>query len=187
MKSPKFKFSIDDILECISPPVISDVWKHKVGAQLRKQVAIDLCEFRDYRERLPTIATDIVESVRSGEYQTHRTRHYLVEKSRGLCRQMTIAAPRDLIILQCLSNRVYTQLRDSQPTTSAYFEPGDGQFNAHSALIRPNTYGSAASWRKFQRAIFEFSQEYRFVVVTDVANFYDFISFDHLRTLVSSS
>lgn len=135
MRSPKFRYTLDELKSCIDPIIVETVWKKTVGAQLRKQIVVDLCEFRDYRPRISEIGFEVSREVYTGEYKTRPTRHYLIEKSRGLCRQLTIAAPRDLIVLQCLSNRLYQQLKASQPTKRAYFEPGDGKFNKDGALI----------------------------------------------------
>ncbi|WP_210092765.1 RNA-directed DNA polymerase [Ruegeria sp. HKCCSP346] len=52
--------------------------------------------------------------------------------------------------------------------------------------ISDSDYGAVASWKRFQKQVLKFSRENKYVVVTDVANFYDFINFKHLRNIVAS-
>jgi hypothetical protein len=51
---------------------------------------------------------------------------------------------------------------------------------------RRNEYGTFASWLNFQRELFKFSKTRSFMVVTDIANYYDSISYIHLRNAISS-
>lgn len=186
MKSPKFPFSLEKIEACVNIHTIKAVWKSKILAQLRKQLLRDLVEYRDYDSRLDSISKGICLDIARAEYVPRTPRHYLVEKSRGLCRQMTIAAPRDLIVFQCLTNRIQSDIVRNQPTKKAYYQPGQAKFNKNKIHISPTEYGSIASWKRFQTAIFEFSKDREYIVVTDVANFYDFINLAHLRHIVSS-
>lgn len=186
MKSPKFRFSLKELEGCLNLTSIKTAWTKKLGAQIRKQIIVDLIEFKDIDHGIEDIAHDICLEISSAQYYPNKPKHYLVEKSRGLCRQMTLAHPRDLIVLQCLSSALYKEIKGSQPTKKAFFEPGDQKFNKDKLLIDEGDYGSIASWKRFQEKIFEFSKERRFIVVTDVANFYDFINFSHMRNIVSS-
>src|SRR5271169_4211712 len=46
-------------------------------------------------------------------------------------------------------------------------------------------YGTFASWLNFQRELFSFSRTRAFIVVTDIANYYDSISYVHLRNVIA--
>ncbi|WP_081533241.1 RNA-directed DNA polymerase [Rhodovulum sp. P5] len=98
---------------------------------------------------------------------------------------MTLIHPRDLLVLERLSRSVYFELKLKAPSKSAFFEPDDGKF-AKGFRQSDFEYGSFASWKKFQKSIFGFAKENDYIVITDVANFYDFINFQHLRNIVSS-
>tara|TARA_R110002012_G_scaffold77282_8_gene195638 strand:+ start:134880 stop:136367 length:1488 start_codon:yes stop_codon:yes gene_type:complete len=76
-------------------------------------------------------------------------------------------------------------LNQKAPSKAAYFEPDDGNF-AKGFKQSDFEYGSFASWKKFQKIVFGFANENKYIVITDVANFYDFINFQHLRNIVSS-
>lgn len=136
-------------------------------------------------EKIEGIVSGVMRDILEGGYRVRSPRRYLAEKSRGLCRQMTLIHPRDLLVLERLSRSFYFELKSKAPSKSAYFEPDDGNFLK--GFEKSDTqYGSFASWRRFQKAIFGFADENKFIVVTDVASFYDFINFQHLRNIVAS-
>ncbi len=117
----------------------------------------------------------------SGKYVPQRPQRILVEKSKGLCRQLVIPTPRDALVLQCLSDALYKQIKDKAPTDRSFFEPKEHRFST----LR-SRYGTFASWLNFQRELFKFSKNRSFIVVTDIANYYDSISYIHLRNAISS-
>lgn len=185
MQSPKFRFLEKELGEVFSKKLLAEEWKSRVKQQIRKQQIFDPIEYRDYSENISRLIEDVRRDILSGTYSVRLAKRYLEEKSRGLCRQMTLVHPRDLLVLERLSRAVYFSLKASAPSKSAFFEPDDGRF-VKGFMRADFQYGSYASWRRFQKAIFGFANENKFIVVTDVANFYDFISFQHLRNIISS-
>jgi hypothetical protein len=107
-----------------------------------------------------------------------------MEKSKGLCRQVVIPSVRDALVLQVLSDALWLELRDKAPSRNAHYAPNDHRF---SEAIRGQTgeYGPIQAWLSFQETILGFSQVRQYVVVTDIANYYDFISYAHLRNIIS--
>lgn len=186
MRSPKFIFSAPSIKACTGAGDIQSAWKDKVKRQLRRQVLWDLIEFRDIDRELPVAAHQIAKDIANASYSVGKPQTNLVEKSRGLCRQMTLIQPQDLIVLQCLSTRVHAQIVSGSPSKAAFFQPGDLEWSTGKMTISEDDYGAVASWKRFQKQVLRFSRENRFVVITDVANFYDFINFKHLRNIVAS-
>ncbi len=185
MQSPKFKFLTADLSDVFSAQNLKDEWKKRVRAQLRKQLIFDAIEYRDFNDRIDHLVARIRREVTGGSYSVGQPKRYLAEKSRGLCRQMTLIHPRDLLVLERLSRSVYFELRNKAPSSSAFFEPDDGSF-VKGFKQSDFEYGSFASWKKFQKAVLGFARENKFIIVTDVANFYDFINFQHLRNIVAS-
>lgn len=186
MRSPKFVFSGPSISSCVSEKHLTDAWRKKVKSQLRKQLLFDLIEFRDIDHDISELTLQVAKEVLCAEYLVSKPRTYLVEKSRGLCRQMTLVQPIDLIVLQCLSTRLHNQIVKKSPSKAAFFQPGDMKWSSGKMTIGESDYGSVASWKRFQKQVLKFSRENKFIVVTDVANFYDFINFKHLRNIVAS-
>jgi len=186
MKSPKFQFSIDEIRKCVNEPCLRRAWKNKLGGQLRRQILIDFIEYKDITLGISDLCQKLTEEINSATYLPRKPDHYLIEKSRGLCRQMTLCHPRDMLVLQSLSTTLSSDIKRSAPTENAFFEPGDQKFDKKKLLIDDDEYGAIASWKRFQKAIFAFSKERNYIVITDVANFYDFIKFTHMRNIIAS-
>ena len=186
MRSPKFIFSEKSISECTGPAQLKKAWQKKIKGQLRQQILWDVIDFRDVEANLDQFISTLSSEIISANYRVSKPHTYLVEKSRGMCRQMTLVQPRDLIVLQCLSSRLYAQILSNSPSKAAFFEPGDMNWSTGKMTITDGDYGSVASWKKFQKQVLKFSKENNFVVIADVANFYDFINFKHLRNIVSS-
>jgi len=185
VQSPKFKFIRDELDAAFSASKLTEEWKKRVRYQIRKQLVFDPIEYRDYNDKLSSIVRAVRKQILGGIYEVRPAKRYLAEKSRGLCRQMTLVHPVDLLVLERLSRSVYFELKSKAPSKSAFFEPDDGKFikGINQAEVK---YGSFESWKRFQGAVFGFANENKYIVVTDVANFYDFINFQHLRNIVSS-
>jgi hypothetical protein len=185
LQSPKFQFLKADIEDVFQISLLKEEWKRRTKPQLRKQLLFDAIEYRDIDADLPRLLQSLRREITEGSYSVRTPKRYLTEKSRGLCRQMTLIHPRDLLVLERLSRTVYFELKDKAPSESAFFEPDDGSFTKGFKQI-DFEYGSFASWKKFQKVVFGFAKDNRLLVITDVANFYDFINFQHLRNIVSS-
>lgn len=186
MRSPKFTFSVKSIRGCVGQPSLANAWRKKVKAQLRKQIIRDLIEFRDIDLSLSTVTKQLAADLEAARYKVSPPQTYLVEKSRGLCRQMTLVGPRDLMVLQALSSVLHGQIVAKSPSPRAFFQPGDMKWSTGQMTIPADGYGGLASWKRFQSEVLSFSKENKYVVVTDVANFYDFINFSHLRNIIAS-
>ena len=122
--------------------------------------------------------------VLSGAYIPASPIRFLSEKSRGLCRQLVIPSVKDALVLQTLSDALWAEIRSKAPTKKSFYAPGDHQF---SKVIKGHSseYGSLNAWLAFQETIFGFAKSKKFVVVTDISNYYDTISYDHLRNILA--
>lgn len=185
MRSPKFHHNRQVIEVVVTISSLKKQWK-KLGKQLRSQLFLDVAEYKDIDAEIDNTIKELVKKINSGSYRPSKPTHYLVEKSRGLCRQMTQCKPHDLLVLEALTASLKQELVDNRPSKKAYFEPDDQAFSKKERRVGLAPYSSVRYWKDFQQAIFEFSKERDFIVVTDVANFYDFIGFRHLRNVISS-
>lgn len=86
------------------------------------------------------------------------------------------------IILQCLSDKLYSDIKKQSPSKNAFFEPQDHSFKP----TDDQEYGTFKSWKKFQEKILNFRDENKFIVVTDISNYYDFIDLVQLRNVITS-
>lgn len=186
VRSPKFKFTQKTLETLFYDSGIKAAWRETVKKQLKDQSIQDLIDFKDYDYKLDTVATALKDTIISGVYEPKPAKRFLIEKSKGLCRQMTVVQPIDLLVLEMLSRIVHADLKKAAPTKKAFFQPNDGNFKNN---LRPleQQYGSFASWKRFQKETFKFAKDCNYVVVSDVANFFDFIDFRHLRNIVSGN
>lgn len=181
MRSPRFDIRAAKLRTIFSPDNIERIWKDKVRASMRLQFINDGIENFDYHVARKLESKKLSHLILSGEYVPQKAQRILVEKSKGLCRQLVIPTVRDAIVLQCLSDALYAEIKGKAPTNKAFFEPRDHSFSA-----TPTGYGTFAAWLNFQKALFHFSKTRNFVVVTDIANYYDSISYIHLRNAIAS-
>lgn len=148
---------------------------------MRSQIISDGIENFDFHVYRKAESEKLSKMILSGDYSPQKCQRILLEKSKGLCRQIVVPSIRDVIVLQCLSDALYASLKGKAPTKKSFFEPKD-----HSFSDTGNTYGTYRAWLNFQRALFNFSKARRYIVVTDIANYYDSINYNYLRNSISS-
>ena len=151
---------------------------------MRRQPIPDPLENLDFHIRLDAVCAAIEAEVLSGAYIPNTPIRFLSEKSKGLCRQLVIPSVKDALVLQTLSDALWSEIRTKAPTTNSFYAPNDNQM---SKVIKGHSseYGSLNAWLTFQQTIFGFARKRQFVVVTDIANYYDSISYDHLRNILA--
>ncbi|MBY3054450.1 hypothetical protein HFO75_33235 [Rhizobium laguerreae] len=181
MRSPRFDIRAKKLRSIFSPKNIERIWREKVRVSMREQFMCDGIENFDFHVARNVESQKLSHLILSGDYVPQKAQRILVEKSKGLCRQLVIPSVRDAIVLQCLSDALYAEIKDKAPTKNAFFEPKDHKFSSP-----PSGYGTFASWLNFQKELFQFSKTRKFIVVTDIANYYDSISYVHLRNAIAS-
>jgi hypothetical protein len=144
---------------------------------MRRQPIPDPLENLDFHIRLDAMSGAIEAEVLSGAYIPNTPIRFLSEKSKGLCRQLVIPSAKDALVPQTLSDALWSEIRSKAPTKKAFYAPGDHQF---SKIIKGHSseYGSLNAWLAFQETIFGFAKKKKFIVVTDIANYYDSISYE---------
>lgn len=185
MQSPKFAFRRKELRPLFTSGVIRRIWKDKVRTGMRRHHLPDPVDHMDFHLNLSAEAAQLETTILSGSDAPGQSRRILVEKSRGLCRQIVIPNVRDAIVLQCLSDGLYSDIRGREPTKQAFFEPEDHSFSKQDKVFKLADYGSFRAWLNFQQELLKFSQSKKFVVVTDIANYYDTIGYNHLRNIIS--
>ena len=186
MKSPRFADRRAILRQTIDEGRLRFTWRKKVRGFAQRQFLVDPIDHMDTQLDIDEISLALAKQVTEGDYQGHRPARLLMEKSRGLCRQLVIPHIYDLLVLQCLSDAFYSDIKGEAPSDKAYFEPEANPFsNQVSRAAGP--YGSRRAWLNFQRELLRFSSEKKFLVVTDISNYYDFINFVHLRHVISDN
>lgn len=186
MASPNFNNKKAKFERFFTEDRIEYIWKKKVRYDLKSQMQFDAFEYLDIHSQIQAVSRTLRENFCSGKYRPANSIRISVEKSKGLCRHISVPMASDAIVLQLLSDHLYPSLKRSAPTNSAMFEQKDFSFKKINTQNLDNSYGTFKSWLEFQRAVFDFSHRYKFIVTTDIANFYDCINHESLRNVISS-
>ncbi len=177
----RFKRRSITLENCFSKNKMLKAWKTYVRNGLRKQDILDLYdyfEFHSNREQyLEIISSQIVE----GKYRPKTPHLVRIEKKHGVCRHLQIPTPDDALVLQTLVENLGPAIEKAQPTKRAYYSRSHGGPKSEEDIDESFPYQWWELWPEFQKRIYEFTTTHNFIVVTDIANYYDNISFRHLR------
>jgi hypothetical protein len=186
MRSPKFSQKKPALQRIFRRNTIKSLWKHKVRPRIRQDYIEDPVEFLDYHINITKVSVEIENEILGGGYHPSRPERILVEKSKGLCRQLVLPTVKDAIILQALSDAVWNDIKRASPTSRSFFEP-ERMFFRRSVDREPHfaVYGGVRAWLQFQKEIFDFTEIHDYIIVTDIANYFDFIGYNHLRNIIS--
>src|SRR5262245_54367743 len=142
MKSPRFDLREREIRAVLSSSLLKQTWKQKIRAKLRQQLLTDPIEHLDFHINLTANCQQLERLVCDGGYVPGPTRRILIEKSKGLCRQIVILNVPDALLLQRLSDSLYSDIKGKAPSSKAFFEPEDHSFsNLSKALFHEPRYG----------------------------------------------
>lgn len=180
--SPKYHLRARDLLKYLTPKRLETKWRKKTRYDLKRHVFPDPVEFLDIHANIDQFIKIIRSSLRDGTFDVGAPRRYHSEKTLGLCRLMVQISPDAALLLQCLSDKLYSEVKKQSPSKNAFFEPQDHSFKK----IEDQEYGTFKSWKQFQNEILKFSKENKFIVVTDISNYYDFIDLSQLRNVITS-
>lgn len=185
MQSPLFKSRSEPLKVIFSEAIIKRTWKNKVKTSMRKHPVVDPIDYMDYHLNISEHSKRLSSELLSGRYSPDVHLRVLVEKSKGLCRQLVVPKVDDALVLQALTDAMYADIRGKEPTKKAFFEPEDHKFSKKDEVFVEPEYGSYKSWMDFQKKILSFSKEYKYIIVTDIANYYDTIGHSNLRNIIS--
>lgn len=187
MHSPKFPFKSPHLRSLVNSTRLQALWTNTIRNRLREQVLPDAVEYLDFHVQLKQRTAEIEQSVCSGSYVPSSVTRLLSEKSKGLCRQIVLPGPEEALILQALSDSLWETIRPKAPSEQAYYAPQDQPFSKVNKSDDEDEwgYGPIEAWLDFQKSILGFGKDYRFVVVTDIANYYDSIIHAFLRSILA--
>lgn len=163
-----------------------NVWREVVRRQLRTQEILDLHDYYDFNFNIEEKCNSIQQQILSGQYRAKPPLIYKLEKKYGVCRHMMLPAPSDALVLQTIIEKSLSKgILEAQPTTKAYYSR-----DKHSLKLPHQFQGAEYSWhikwKRFQQEIWNFGKQCDFLVVTDLANYYDNIGLRELRHVISS-
>ncbi|HEY9825353.1 MAG TPA: RNA-directed DNA polymerase [Stenomitos sp.] len=164
---------------------IVNVWKKTVRHGLRKQPLEDLHDFLDIHRNIQPFAKRLRKDVLDGHYKPSSPEFVHLEKRDGIPRRLAIPEPADALALQCIVEVLESELKKAQPSQNAYYSrthtPGDVE-----QVDSTFAYPWWILWPQFQKRIWNFTNSYQYVVVTDIANYFDCIPLTSLRNTLAS-
>ena len=162
------------------------LWRDLVKDQMRRFDITDLHDYYDFNFAIEARSDAIVERVVTGQYRAEVPLVYRIEKKLGVCRHMMIPTPSDALVFQLLTDALYSRVIKAQPSKSVFYA------RDRHVLALPHEHDEAASypwfilWPKFQREIWNFTKAKRFLVTTDLTNYFDNIGLRELRHVISA-
>ncbi len=181
-----FKTDRDSNLKSLfSTKHLTTTWREVVRGQIRSFPIKDLYDHYDLNYNIETRSETIKNEIISGTYKPSLPLIYRIEKKYGISRHVVNPQPIDSLVLQVLTNSLQKEILDSQPSKNAYYARDKHFFSEEF-----NDIDYLASWPKqwklMQSTIYKFNKVKKFLVATDLNNFYDNIDLSQLRRMISN-
>ncbi|MAD04668.1 MAG: RNA-directed DNA polymerase [Pseudoalteromonas sp.] len=185
----RFHIQRKEQLESVfNEPNLVSIWRKIVKKQLRSMDVIDLHDYYDFNYRIEERAKNIAKKVLSGRYKSRSPLIYKVEKKLGICRHLMLPNPSDALVLQAVVESISEKIRESEIDGKAYYSRDKHNVKMPHEVREPGDYEMrwTEQWKKFQKDILNFSEDYKYLVVTDLTNYFDNIGLRELRHVISS-
>ena len=158
-------------------------WKD-VRKLLRKASRRDITDYFEFDVSPDWWIRRTLDDIKSGKYEPYAPYRYSLAKNMGFSRRMTIPRIRDLVVYRAVTNEILRKIARS-PGKHIYFARSTSpRSQAKTVLTEYGTMSGKAfiEWMKFNqyRKQLFFENEYQFIVLTDIANYFDTIRFDHV-------
>jgi len=176
---------VDELSRLLSNSRLVSTWKKTVQSGLRKQDVLDLHDYMDVHRNVKAVATRLSRDVLDGGYKTSEAETVSSEKKYGITRRLLIPCPGDALLLQSIVDAVEAQIRQVQPVGNAFYSRTHGAPSVDDFEMNFG-YPWWILWPAFQKEIWRFTQASEFVVVTDIANYFDSIPLAKLRNAIAS-
>src|SRR5216684_6196454 len=167
-------------------PKLTELWRKVVKEQMRSMEVRDLHDYYDFNYSVEARTRAICDVISSGFYRASPPLVYRSEKKLGVTRHMLVPSPQDTLVLQALTEALYTEVKSAQPSAHAYYARARHSLKLPHEIRAAVGYPWQLLWPKFQQEILEFSKAYPFLVTTDIANYFDNIGLRELRHVVSA-
>ncbi|CAK7047559.1 MAG: hypothetical protein DESF_01992 [Desulfovibrio sp.] len=190
-KTQKFSDRNEELKKVLNLRRLDEIWMDWVRPGLRSQALFDLHDYYDFQLYRKDKIQKLVNTIFDGTYQPARPNRIRKEKSSGISRHIVVLQPEDALILEAVGQFLYPYVEKNSRSKNVFFSRKHKSNASIEELgIVEDPYGSQAWWAlwpQFQEKICGFSRTNIFVVVTDIATYYDSISMQSLRNSVSST
>lgn len=172
--------------ELFGPDRLIHLWRKLVKDQLRGLDIKDFHDYYDFNYSIELRVDAIIASVISGQYRAQAPIIYRAEKRMGICRHLLIPSPSDALVFQLLTDVLYDAIIKVQPSESAYYARDRHVLKLPHEHGKASTYPWFVLWPRFQKEIWSFSKSHRYLVTTDISNYFDSIGLRELRHVISA-
>lgn len=172
------------LIDCYSQNKMENIWRRSVRSSLRRQAILDLHDYYDFHKNRKQYIETIIHQIINGQYTPKQTFVLRLEKRAGVCRHIQIPSAEDALILETLVESYLTSILAKAPSPNAFFsrshatKTNEGNLNAFA-------YPWWELWNTFQKKIYNFNQSRDYIVVTDITNYFDNISLEKLRNVIT--
>ncbi len=165
--------------------ISKEIWRSTVRNQLRNMEIKDLYDHYDFNYNIEDRIQAIKASILDGSYSVGTPLIYKTEKKYGICRHMVIPQPEDALILQCLIEQISSSVLKKQPSKNAFYSRGKHNVKKPHEAVE---YGLSfrEQWKILQKQIYNFTDTFDYLVVTDLTNYFDSIDLRELRRVFVS-
>ena len=185
LNTPRFEDRIITLDSCFSKPKMKKAWKI-VKEGMRKQTLLDLHDYYDFHKNQDSLIKIIRSKIIKGDYQPKSPQTIRLEKKYGVCRHLQIPSPEDALVLQTIVETLSPLIKKAQPSNRAFYSRSHKQLKKESDIDETFPYSWLELWPAFQKRIYEFTSCFNYIVITDIANYFDNISLASLRNVISS-
>lgn len=164
------------------------IWRKIVKKQMRSLEILDLHDYYDFNYKIEDRANGIIKQVLSGRYKAYSPLIFKVEKRLGICRHLMLPNPSDALVLQAIVESISEEIEKATPTKKAYYSRDKHSLKMPHQIGDPSDYllHWTEKWKKFQEEVLCFAGDYKYLVVTDLTNYFDNIGLRELRHIISS-
>lgn len=175
-----------DLDSVFTVPRMESVWKDTVRRGLREQAILDLHDHLDFHRSLQEYVVALRQEILEGTYKPRRPLVVRTEKAWGIPRRLQQPAPEDALVLQTLVEEISSTIEAKQPSKSAYYSRSHALPKSVADVDESFPYVWWELWPAFQSRIYDFTRRFDYVVITDIANYYDSIPLVQLRNTLAS-
>ena len=186
MQTERFNSRKKVLDEIFNKQTMINTWRDIVRNQLREMEILDIFDHYDFNYNIEARSLDIRNEILNGTYKATQPLFYRKEKKYGICRHLVIPQPVDALVLQVLIETVYKDVIDLQPSKKAFFSRDRSRPKSFDKFVLSSDYFWNSRWKAMQTQIYNFNDTFKYIVTTDLSNYYDSIHIDELRKVFSS-
>ncbi|MFJ6280039.1 RNA-directed DNA polymerase [Arthrobacter subterraneus] len=191
--SPRTTVELTDICD---PSYLEKIWRKEIVATLRqprysaKNYAMDPFLFASYEWKLDSFIESLSRDLRLNQYRPERGEIIRVAKGRGLSRPVCELKPRDALVFRAIVKKIEPDLLLTSRDWVGHAHSDKGSIGSTDAAeMQADSFDWFQFWLRRQGFVGNIidHRDVKFIVETDIANFYPSIRLEAVREHLLSS